>query len=140
MKTLGFIVIILITLSAVGFARGQKPQLPVSEPAPADFSYPIDVATLEDDRPIRVRTLSGRVARPYGAGLDRVLVERMSTGWKERLEAVFTDANGWFRFPGEAKGRFYLRLNRPGYTPTMFIFDVTPKAKKRINVELSLAN
>jgi len=82
---------------------------------PADFSYPV-AGILAGGEPEKTGTLAGRVVAPgTDDGLERVLVERVDGSFQNRLGAVFTDKDGYFRFRVNTSGRCQLRLSLVGF-------------------------
>jgi hypothetical protein len=118
-----------------GFAQDLKPKK-----VPPGFSYPVTGPTGEYPRPFVVRWLSGKITGPEGLGLPQVLVERMSADWKTRLDAVFTDESGNFRFAKSTCGRYPIRLSLSGYGPVEVTLLVKRSAKSIFHFELDFAN
>lgn len=52
-----------------------------TRPVAKDFSYPEAPETVTNEVPYEAKSLAGRVADVTGAGLDKVLVERLGSGW-----------------------------------------------------------
>jgi hypothetical protein len=85
--------------------------------------------------------LAGRVSDPNGAGLDKVLVERLGCGWGKRLEATFTNPHGHFSFRSRLKGMQYLRLSKPGFNTALIRVQLRKKnAPPNLDVNLSLSH
>jgi hypothetical protein len=82
---------------------------------PAGFSYPV-AGVLAGGEPEKTGALARRVVVPGTEdGLERVLVEKVDSSFQNRLDAVFTDKGGYFRFQVNTPGRCHLRLSLVGF-------------------------
>ncbi|MEO6391564.1 MAG: carboxypeptidase-like regulatory domain-containing protein [Pyrinomonadaceae bacterium] len=107
---------------------------------PEDFSYPRYGDSAQFQEPFAARNLSGQVILPGGGGLEKVLVELMSPGWKKRVDAVFTDAEGHFDLNRSTKGTYYLRFSLLYFGLVMAKVKIIKKAAKGVIIELPVAN
>lgn len=107
---------------------------------PEDFSYPRYGDSVQFQNPFRARNLSGQVILPGGGGLEKVLVELMSPGWKQRVDAVFTDADGHFDLNRSTKGTYYLRFSLLYFGLVMAKVKITKRAATGVIIELPVAN
>lgn len=46
--------------------------------------------------------------------MQKALVERVTPDFRTRLDAQFTDSNGYFRFTGLPAGKYFLRVSMYG--------------------------
>ncbi len=102
-------------------------------------SYPEAAETIQVDVPYEAHALAGRIVDPAGSGLDKVLVERLGSGWKERLDATFTNAEGTFSFPRAPVKTQFLRLSKPGFNTSMIKVRIKRSLKAQLKVELNLS-
>jgi len=77
-----------------------------------------------------VRSLSGVVKDGSGSPIHFVLVERMSSDFKLRIQATLTDEKGTFRFRHADAGNHYLRFRFRGFNDYEIPVIISPKAKK----------
>jgi hypothetical protein len=115
-------------------AQQNSPQRPV----PKDFSYPEASATVEVEKPYSAKSLSGIVELPSGGELPDVLVERVSSDWNTRLDAIFSDSEGRFRFPHLPRGTYYLKLSKSGFSTLRVKVLVGKKSKAKLKFALPL--
>jgi hypothetical protein len=75
-----------------------------------------------------------------GAPLQFVLVERMTSDFKLRIEATLTDQNGNFRFRHVPAGTYHLRFRFRGFHDYDIPVILSPKAKKHnLTVNMSVS-
>ena len=122
-------------LPFIGVARNQRGQK-----VPAGFKYPQSQETIQVDAEIESRSLSGVVIDPSGSGHSKVLVERLRHGWRNRISAVFTNADGQFTFAGVHSGIYFLRVSKPGFNTMLLKVRVTAKTKSTVRIDLKLSN
>ena len=107
---------------------------------PEDFSYPAPPQILQIDKIVRSNSLSGVIADPSGAATQEVLVEKLEDNWGKRIEAVFTDSEGFFAFTKSAPGVYFLKISKPGFDSMLLKVQVTKKrAISRLRVRLRLS-
>jgi len=104
-----------------------------------DFSYPESPETIKDEVPYKAESLTGRVLDITDAGLGKVLVERLGSSWRKRLDATFTDSNGFFSLPCNSNKTQYLKLSKPGFNTLLIKVVMKKKNKSRLNVKLSVS-
>lgn len=104
-----------------------------------DFSYPESPETITDEVPYEVESLAGRVADVTGAGLGKVLVERLSSGWGKRLNATFTDTDGFFSLSYNPNKVEYLKLTKPGFNTLLVKVVTKKKLKSRLDIKLGVS-
>lgn len=106
-----------------------------------DFNYPESMGTVEIVKPFVVNSLSGKVVAPNGEPLEKVLVEIVTSGSEERIDATFTDVNGFFGFDRALKPRkeTILRFNLPGFITLIVKVVINKKSKKLLVLELPLS-
>jgi hypothetical protein len=97
---------------------------------PPEYEYPQGWITNSEKDHAVVRSLSGVVNDGSGAPIQFVLVERMSSDFKRRIEATLTDEKGSFRFPHVHGGNQYLRFRFRGFNDYEVPVIVSPKSKK----------
>jgi hypothetical protein len=97
---------------------------------PPEYEYPQGWITNSEKEHAVVRSLSGVVEDGSGAPIQFVLVERMSSDFKQRIEATLTDEKGSFRFRHAHTGNHYLRFRFRGFNDYELPVIVSPKAKK----------
>ena len=122
-------------LPLLGVARHQREQK-----VPVAFSYPQSQETIQIDREIESRSLSGIVTDPSGAMASKVLVERVRSGWGKRISAVFSNEDGHFAFDGVHSGIHYLRVSKPGFNTMLLKIRVNAKIKSTLRIDLHLSN
>jgi hypothetical protein len=103
---------------------------------PKGFSYPEAFEIIQVEKSIPVKSLSGKVVNPAGSEIQEALVERMSTSWKERLDATFTDANGKFSFSNMPQGIYYLKVSYPNFDTFLIKVMVKKRAKSKLSIQL----
>jgi hypothetical protein len=103
---------------------------------PKDFAYPEPPSKTELKTPIKARSLSGKVADSAGFPIPKVLVERVSSDWKERLDATFTDSEGTFVLPNVPMGKHFLKLSKPGFNTLLIRVITTRKSKAELELHL----
>jgi hypothetical protein len=104
-----------------------------------DFSYPDSPETIKDEVPYEAESLAGRVIDITDAGLGKALVERLSYGWGKRLDATFTDSNGFFSLPCNSNKTQYLKLSKPGFNTLLIKVVMKKKTRSRLNVKLGVS-
>ncbi len=105
-----------------------------------DFSYPESPETITNEVPYEAKSLAGRVADVTDAGLEKVLVERLGSGWGKRLDATFTNSDGSFSLSCNSNKVQYLKLSKPGFD-TLLIKVVTKKnLKPRLDIKLGVSH
>jgi Carboxypeptidase regulatory-like domain len=107
---------------------------------PPEYEYPQGWITNSEKDHALVQSLSGVVNDGSGAPIQFVLVERMSSDFKRRIEATLTDEKGSFRFRHAHGGNHYLRFRFRGFNDYEIPVIVSPKAKKHnLTVEMSVS-
>jgi hypothetical protein len=104
---------------------------------PKGFSYPESPETVKVKAPQAVRSLAGRVADSTNRGMEDVLVERLSSGWGVRREAVFTDSNGLFFLHAASRKIQYLKLSKPGFDTLLIKVALSRKSKATLHLVLN---
>lgn len=133
---IGFLALNLTSLNCQSWgALGQTTQFETRK-VPKDFSYPEARETVKADAPLSVRSLAGKVVDSTNSAIERVLVERLSTGWNKRLDATFTDSNGLFSLPGRSNIQ-YLKLSKPGFDTLLIRVRINRKAKAKLTLALN---
>jgi len=105
-------------LAALVLTAGTQPcvfAIDGQQSVPKGFKYPEAPETILYRAPLEVRSLRGSIVGPTGDQLSRVLVERLTPGWKIRLDATFTDDEGRFAFPESSTTMQFLRFSKPGF-------------------------
>jgi hypothetical protein len=97
---------------------------------PPEYEYPQGWITNSSKEHAVVRSLSGVVKDGSGSPIHFVLVERMSSDFKLRIQATLTDEKGTFRFRHADAGNHYLRFRFRGFNDYEIPVIVSPKAKK----------
>lgn len=102
-----------------------------------DFSYPESPATIKVESPYKAKSLAGRISDPTGAGLEKALVERLSSGWKKRIDATFTDSEGSFSFPQYSSGKTqFLKISKPGFNTLLVKVKIKDSVKSLLSIKL----
>jgi Carboxypeptidase regulatory-like domain len=127
-------VLLLDVSGAILFAQQKISQRQV----PTDFSYPEASATVEVEKPYSAKSLFGIVEVPNGGGLSNVLVERVSSDWNTRLDAVFSDSDGRFSFRNLPRGTYYLKLSKSGFSTLRVRVILRKKSKSQLKFSLPL--
>jgi hypothetical protein len=104
-----------------------------------DFSYPESPETITVEVPYEAKSLAGRVADVTDAGLEKVLVERLSSGRGKRLDAIFTDSNGFFSLRCNSSRVQYLKLSKPGFDTLLIKVVMKKDLKSRLDVKLGVS-
>ena len=107
---------------------------------PKDFRYPESQETVQINRPMKSKSLAGRVLDPQGRGMEKALVERLSAGWKHRKSATFTDSEGYFAFPRQPSGVYCLRLSMRGFNTLAVRVAVTRRSQSDLRLVLGVSN
>ncbi len=110
-----------------------------SQQVAKDFRYPESPETIKDGTPYGAKTLAGRVIDPAGAGMEKVLVERLDSGWGKRIDATFTDSDGsfsFFRYSGKTQ---FLRLSKPGFNTLLVKVRIKKNLKSQLKLKLGLS-
>jgi hypothetical protein len=125
---IGFLMVTLVS-------RAQE-QVP-----PKTFEYPPSRTIIVIKKPLDASSLSGSVSDPTGCPVEKVLVEIVDERDKRRVDARLTNQKGTFLFPKERKGRYVLRLSKPGFD-TMLVTVVVQKGSenKRVTLQLELSS
>ena len=132
MKRRSLIILLLLALTANLFAQGPIQQRKV----PKDFSYPEASEIVQVD--LTSRSLGGVVRVPNGEDLADALVERVSSDWKNRLDATFTDSEGRFKLSSLPDGNYFLRVSKSGFCTLRIKLRLKRKAKSEMDLELPL--
>lgn len=106
-----------------------------AQKVPKAFRYPEARETVKTNAVTWVNSLAGRAVDSTNAPLEKVLVERLSTGWGKRIDATFTDADGSFSLPGRSAKTRYLKLSKPGFDTLL----IRVRVNRRSNAKLTLA-
>ncbi len=124
--------ICLIMLSIVLFFTACQRRIP------PEYEYPAGWLT-EEYPLVRARSLSGRVLDPSGAPMQSVLVERMTSDFKQRLAATLTNEKGDFRLSGGA-GKYYLRFRYRSFNDYLVPVVVTHSSREPFVVTLRVSD
>jgi hypothetical protein len=103
---------------------------------PKDFSYPEASETVEIES--SAKSLSGIVKSPNGDVLSDVLVERVGSDWKNRLDATLTNSKGKFALSNLPEGKYYLKVSKSGFSTLLVKVILKKKAKSRLEFALPL--
>ena len=107
---------------------------------PTEYEYPPGWISAEHP-PGSARALNGFVTDPSGAPIKDVLVERMTSDFKTRLEARLTDGAGRFGFRWTHTGTYYLRFRYLGFNDYLIPVQVSPDVGKgSLQVRLEVSN
>ena len=105
---------------------------------PKEFSYPDSPITVLR-KPITAKSLEGYIIDSAGFTIPKVLVERVSSDWERRLDAVFTDSDGAFSFSNLPEGVYYLRISMAGFDRLLIKVIVKKKAKAKLKLKLEVS-
>lgn len=125
----------IVVPSALGGSRGDN-----QSSVPKGFRYPESQETVQIDTPMESKSLAGKVVDSAGFGLEKVLVERLSAGWKRRRNATFTDSEGLFTFSNPSSGQYYLRLSKPGFKTLLVKALITQKSQSQLRLALVVSH
>ena len=134
-----FLIKCLILCTLVSSVFGE-PRNHNQSKVPKDFRYPESQETVQVRVPIESKSLAGRVVDSASFGLEKVLVERLSAGWRRRQNAMFTDSEGAFVFRKQGIGRYYLRLSKPGFKTLLVRVLVTNKSQSSLRLVLGVSH
>jgi hypothetical protein len=85
------------------------------------------------------RSLAAVVHDPAHSPIPGVLVEELSSDWKESLRSTKTDAAGCFTFaPVKGRDVYYLQLTVDGFDPLRVRVKVDPKRGKKLQLKMKL--
>lgn len=105
-----------------------------------DFSYPVSPETITNETSYEAKSLAGRINDPSGAGLEKALVERLSSGWKKRLDATFTDSEGSFSFSHYSGKTQFLKISKPGFNTLLVRVKIKENLKTPLSIELNVSH
>lgn len=105
-----------------------------------DFSYPESPETIKEEVPYEAQSLNGKVIDVTDSGLEKVFVERLCPGWGRRLDATFTDSNGFFSLSSNSKKVQYLKFSKPGFNTLLIKVKLKNTASSSLNVKLGISN
>jgi hypothetical protein len=106
---------------------------------PEDFNYPESPETVQDEIPYEAKSLAGKISDPTGAGLGKALVELLSSGWKKRIDATFTDSEGSFSFSRYSGKTHFLRISKPGFNTLLIKVDIKENLKTTLSIKLGVS-
>lgn len=104
-----------------------------------DFNYPESPATIQVESPYEAESLTGRISDPTSGGLERVLVERLSSGWKKRIDATFTNSEGSFSFSRYSGKTQFLKISKPGFNTLLVKVRLKDNVKSPLSIKLSVS-
>ena len=110
-----------------------------AQQATRDFSYPESPEIIKDETPHEAMALAGRISDHTGAGLERALVEHLSSGWKKRIDATFTDSEGSFSFSQYSGTTQFLKISKPGFNTLLIKVKIKEELKTQLNIKLALS-
>ena len=109
------------------------------------FSVPVDldaqgVAIIEIENVQLARSLAAVLHDPAGFPMASVLVEELSSDWKESLRSTKTNAAGSFTF-ASVRGRdvYYLQLTMKGFNPLRVRVKVDSKRGKQLQLKMEFS-
>ena len=132
-----FLAICLALITVFGchlYAKNLVQNQPNVQQPPKGFSYPESPETIQINVPYEAKSLAGRVVDSNGATIEKALVELLDEGWGKRLDAVFSDSNGWFSFPRASGKTVYIKLSNPGFSTSL----IKLRIQKRVGSELTI--
>jgi hypothetical protein len=111
--------------------------LPCLLPAPVGAQ---GVTTVEIENVQLVRSLTGVVHDAAGSPMPGVLVEELSSDWKESLRSTRTDAAGVFRF-SRVKGRdiYHFQLRTKAFNPLRVRVKVDRFRGKKLDLQMEVS-
>jgi hypothetical protein len=104
-----------------------------------DFSYPESPETIKVETPYEAESLAGRISDPTGVGLERALVECLSSGWKKRIDATFTGSEGSFSFSRCSGKTQFLRISKSGFNTLLVKVKIKENQKSPLNIKLGVS-
>lgn len=104
-----------------------------------DFSYPESPETIKDETPYEAESLAGRISDPTGAGLEKALVERLSSGWRKRIDATFADSEGSFSFSRYSGKTQFLKISKPGFNTLLVKVKIKDNVKSPLSIKLGVS-
>lgn len=97
------------------------------------------VSIIEIEKVQLARSLAAVVRDPANHPIPGVLVEELSSDWKESLRSTKTDAAGRFTFaPVNGRDVYYLQLTLNGFDPLRVRVKVDPKRGKKLRLKMEL--
>jgi hypothetical protein len=109
------------------------------------FSVPVDldaqgVAIIEIENVQLARSLAAVVHDPAGFPMASVLVEELSSDWKESLRSTKTDATGAFTFaPVKGRDIYYFQLTLKGFNPLRLRVKLDRKRGKELQLQMEFS-
>jgi hypothetical protein len=105
-----------------------------------DCSYPESPAIIRVESPYEAQSLAGRISDPTSAGLEKVLVQRLSSGWKKCIDATFTDSEGSFSFSQYSGKTQFLRISKPGFNTLLIKVKIKDDLKPLLSLKLGASH
>lgn len=97
-------------------------------------------ATIEIENVQLARSLSAVVSDPAGSPIPGVVVEELSSDWKESLRSTKTDAAGGFTFaPVKGRDVYYLQFRMNGFNPLRVRVKIDLKRGKKLQLKMEIA-
>lgn len=104
---------------------------------PRHFHYTQLGNVVVEHQLVKANQLAGKVLDPQGEPIPCALVERVSKSGN-RLDAAFTDDNGYFQLKHVPAGRYRLRVTSPNFNLTRVTVQVDSANRNDLKIELTL--
>lgn len=96
--------------------------------------------TIEIENVQLARSVSAVVRDPAGSPIPGVVVEELSSDWKESLRSTKTDAAGGFTFaPVKGRDVYYLQFRMNGFNPLRVRVKIDLKRGKKLQLKMEIA-